>query len=328
MHTDLYLPLAAIKEKAIHQNESDVMNMSQLQLTGEPGHQNYVAMLMKLAISILLFMLLSACASVSVGTKDFIISDADLVEKKRRVPSKDIETLRQRLGQLAIEKIEFQMNDGVRLQGVIHRKPGATATVLLYGNNAFRVAEQAHILLRALDPLPVNVVQFDYRGYGNSDGVPSAALIKSDAVEIFDQMRTLSKEPLVIHGHSFGSFVASYVASQRKVMALVLEGTHTSAIDFVRGMTPWYAKPFVSFDIEPALSEYDNRKLLKDYRGFLLMLVGLNDTVTAPKHTRELFQFIASPSKFLYEIPNADHMNAMKSNKALEAYQMLLRQIP
>ena len=303
------------------------MNSNYVRLSGRSSIQSRVVTLIRNVISVSLLLLMSACATVAVGTRDFIISDADLIEKNQSVPSKDIEGLRQRLGQFNFEKITFLMSDGVRLQGVIHRKPGATATVLLYGNNVFRVAQQAHVLFRALDPLPLNVVQFDYRGYGNSEGEPTAALMKSDALEVLDQVQAMSSGPLVIHGHSFGSFVASHVAAQRQVAALVLEGTHTSANDFVRGMTPWYAKPFVSFDIEPALHDYDNRQLLKQHRGALMILVGAKDTVTAPIHAKELFQSVTSAPKYFYEIPHADHMNTMKFSEAREAYQTLLRQL-
>lgn len=270
---------------------------------------------------------ISACSTVKIGTSDFIVSDSDLAAKKAKVPTKELNPLRERIGSLTFEVQDFKTKDGMVIRGIVRRHPEAQATVLLYGNNAFRVAQQGHLLINALASIPVNVVQFDYRGYGLSEGVPTAELIKSDALLIYDQVKTMFPGKIVIHGHSFGSFVASYIALNRQPDALVLEGTSTSANDFIRGMTPWYAKPFVRFEIEPALMEYDNQRLLQEYKKPLLIMVGNNDTVTPPAYARALFESVPEGSKQYREIPSADHMNVIQQSDTKIAYAEFITQL-
>ncbi len=263
---------------------------------------------------------LSACSTVKVTTRDFIISDQDLQAQNRKVPSKELAPLQKRLDSIQFSPRDFTMSDGTVIRGILHQHPQAQATIILYGNNTFRVAQQAQVLLKSLAHLPLNIVQFDYRGYGRSDGTPSADLLKSDALSIYDEIKTNFPGPIIVHGHSFGSFVAAYVAANRNPDALVLEGTSTSANDFIRAMTPWYAKPFVSFDIEPALLDYDNQLMLTRYLNPLLILVGANDTVTPTAAAKALFSSAPSPLKFFKEIGNADHMNLIQQAESQTVY--------
>jgi pimeloyl-ACP methyl ester carboxylesterase len=263
---------------------------------------------------------LSACSTVKVETRDFIVSDQDLQAKNQKIPTKELEPLQKRLNDIQFSTRDFRMSDGTMIRGIVHRHPNAQATVVLYGNNAFRVAQQAQVLLKSLDHLPLNIIQFDYRGYGRSDGTPSAELLKSDALTVYDQIKLSFPGQIIVHGHSFGSFVAAYVAANRQPDALVLEGTSTSANDFIRAMTPWYAKPFVTFDIEPALLAYDNQMMLSQYHKPLLILVGSKDTVTPASAAKILFNSAPSPAKFFQEISAADHMNLIQQSESQTAY--------
>lgn len=263
---------------------------------------------------------LSACSTVKVETRDFIISDQDLQAKNQKIPTKELGPLQKRLDDIQFSTQDFRMSDGTMIRGIVHRNPKAQATVILYGNNAFRVAQQGQVLLKSLAHLPLNIVQFDYRGYGRSEGTPSADLLKSDALNVYDEIKLSFPGKIIVHGHSFGSFVAAYVAANRQPDALVLEGTSTSANDFIRAMTPWYAKPFVTFDIEPALLAYDNRMMLSRYHNPLLILVGSKDTVTPVSAAKMLYSSAPSPAKFFHEISAADHMNLIQQSESQTAY--------
>lgn len=281
-------------------------------------------------VSILLsFMLLGivGCATVRVETRDFIISDRDLQDMNKNVPEKDLSGLMKRVGGINFSSEEFVMSDGVTLKGVIHYNSNAQGTLLVYGNNSYRVAQQGHILLKSLHTLPINIVLFDYRGYGRSDGTPSAELLKSDALEVYDNIKQKFPGKMFVHGHSFGSFVATYVAANRQPEALILEGTATSAYDFVMGMTPWYAKPFIKLDIDPAIFQYDNQRMLRQYTNSLLILVGENDSVTPPIAGKNLYLSAKSKNKKFFEVGGADHMNVMSKKYAEDVYSDFISEL-
>lgn len=64
-----------------------------------------------------------------------------------------------------------------------------------------------------------NLLTFNYRGYGLSQGEPSQQQILNDALKIFDKFHTTDT---ILIGRSLGASVASYVASKRNIKGLIL----------------------------------------------------------------------------------------------------------
>lgn len=295
----------------------------------QSGYQSYqrARVLRRLAAAgaaIVMASLLGACTTVKVSPDQFIVPDSRLIAAKRPVPSHDLRALRERVPVMQLEERDFRTEDGLPLRAVVYRHPAAQATVLLYGNSGFRVAQQGQVLLKALAPMPVNVVQFDYRGYGRSGGTPTVDNMQRDALAVFDQVRKDMPGPVIVHGHSFGTFIAGWVASQRKADGLVLEGASTSAEDFARNATPWYARPFVRLDIEPVLLDIDNRRFLKAHEGALLVLTGENDRITPPAHGRQLYEAASTRTKAFHPVPGAGHMDSLAKPEASAAYAKLI----
>jgi fermentation-respiration switch protein FrsA (DUF1100 family) len=86
----------------------------------------------------------------------------------------------------------------------------------------------------ALRALGLNLLTFDYRGYGESTGQPSEAGVYRDADAAYAYLRgTLGVPParVLIFGHSLGSAVAVDLASRVPSRGLILEGALTSVPD-------------------------------------------------------------------------------------------------
>lgn len=80
----------------------------------------------------------------------------------------------------------------------------------LHGNAGTRGGDHRVQLYKVLSSLGFHVVAFDYRGWGDSDGVPSESGMTSDALLVYDWIKTrLDKTPLYIWGHSLGTGVAT-----------------------------------------------------------------------------------------------------------------------
>ena len=70
-----------------------------------------------------------------------------------------------------------------------------------------------------------------YRGYAGAEGSPSEAALIADAVEHFDRARETGA-PVILHGESLGTGVATAVAAQRPdASMLVLEAPYTALVD-------------------------------------------------------------------------------------------------
>lgn len=80
---------------------------------------------------------------------------------------------------------------------------------------------------------------FDYRGYGLSSGRPSEDNFRQDALAVWDWLagtRGVRAGRIVAFGRSLGSAPAVFLATEREVGGLILEGALTSGKDMSRRM--------------------------------------------------------------------------------------------
>ena len=121
-----------------------------------------------------------------------------------------------------LEKIYLTNSVGLKLQGSMAKGRPANAPVLLgFGGNAHNVTLYSDYLAGLLPDF--NVVAFNYRGYGESEGKPSATALLRDGVEIYDWVqKRFPKAPIILIGTSLGSGVSAYVAAHRPVTGVML----------------------------------------------------------------------------------------------------------
>lgn len=218
------------------------------------------------------------------------------------------------------EDFFFQAPDGARINAWYIRHPEARATVLLFGGNAFSLS-QSQGFVEAISRHPVNLFLIDYRGYGRSEGTPSAAAFGPDALAAYDALRArFGPEParIIAHGHSLGSFAATLVAAARPVGALVLQNPATDGRETLRRMMPWYARPFVRLDIAPALLAESNLQRIAAVRVPTLVAGGTRDRITSPAMARALYAASPAASKRLVIVRGGGH-NDLLFDPAFEA---------
>lgn len=124
-----------------------------------------------------------------------------------------------------LENFSVTAADGATLRGyslprTINGQP-APAVLYFCGN----AEEQTGFFLWSPNELqPYAVAGVDYRGYGRSDGVPTEAALKSDALAAYDGLAAkLGEHPrIVVMGRSLGTALAAYVAARRPVAGIIL----------------------------------------------------------------------------------------------------------
>ena len=89
--------------------------------------------------------------------------------------------------------------------------------------------------------LGMNLILWDYRGYGRSTGSPTEAGMYRDVAAIWQYAQDhwgVRAESTIVHGRSLGGGVASWLTDQDVFAGLLLEATFTSAADLAQEKYP------------------------------------------------------------------------------------------
>jgi fermentation-respiration switch protein FrsA (DUF1100 family) len=216
--------------------------------------------------------------------------------------------------------------DGTKLHSVLLRQPRARGTILYFGGNGYTIGRFGAATAAIVAPLGMNLMLVDHRGYGLSEGVPSADTIETDGLAAFDYLARLpgmTPDRIVVHGQSLGSFIAGRIAANRPTAGVVLESSVTTTEDWVASQTA--GKP-VKVTIDPPLRGRGNLRQISAISEPLLLLVGRNDTTTPPRLSEALYGASPLPpsAKTLAIIPGAGHNDALLKPEAMTAYRTFL----
>jgi len=225
-----------------------------------------------------------------------------------------------------IEPIAIRQADGAVSRGVKISRPDAVATVLYFGSNDYRIDVDGQKYAHYFEPLPVDVIQFDYRGYGLSDGTTSVAGVMADVEHIYDEVRAQTRGTLIVHGLSMGAFATEHLSAVRPLDGVVIEGTGGAFRTMIDKGVPWYAKPFVTFDVAPDLMKIDPGADLGKSSAPILMMTGDKDDEAPKIYAEDIYASLPHDRVQLLIVPGAAHRDSMDKPEAIAAYrQFLLR---
>jgi pimeloyl-ACP methyl ester carboxylesterase len=158
-------------------------------------------------------------------------------------PTRDAEYTPEDVGRPA-EEVWLTAADGPRLHAWFFAadKGSARARFALlfcHGNGGNLTSRPGYY--RAILETGVNLLTFDYRGYGRSDGEPSEHGTYADAQAAYQWLRTrgFAPEQILVWGESLGGGIASHVAATLPVGGLALQSTFTSIPDIGAELFPW-----------------------------------------------------------------------------------------
>jgi hypothetical protein len=134
---------------------------------------------------------------------------------------------------LAFEDVEIDTRDGERLHAWWVPHAQARGTLLFAHGNAGNVSYRLDSL-RLFHRLRLNVLIFDYRGYGRSTGRPTEAGLYRDgeaARRWLTENAGVDADDLVLFGRSMGAAVAARLATGHRAACLIAESAFTSVPD-------------------------------------------------------------------------------------------------
>lgn len=277
--------------------------------------------------------LLIAVASATACT--YHVRESNVVIA-RAAPAADIDALRKQLPNYIINQVRVTTPDGAELYSVRFLRSDAVATVLYFGGNGYTLARLAPTTMSIYRDAPVNIVLVDHRGYGGSTGVPTIDQLMSDAILMYEHTLNdaeLMKVPLIVHGHSLGSFMAGHVAANRRLAGVVLESSVTSTEEWTAHLrsnqSGWIRLLVRRVVPEGRLAGQGNRDVASGLDDPVLFVVGADDDVTPPRFSQELFDStpMLDGSKQLLIVPGKNHLNASDSPEFRAAFSMFVAKV-
>ncbi len=158
----------------------------------------------------------------------------------------------------------------------------------------------------------LNLVVADYRGYGNSNGVPTLTDLVQDAHAILREIKKeLSKRglrsDLWIMGRSLGSISAFELAYryQDAIRGLIIESGFPSVVRIIMHL----GVPIHDVNLE----KIDQECLEMIHKIFIptLIIHGERDTLVPLREAKDIFNHLGTDKKELLIIPSANHNDIM-----------------
>ena len=178
----------------------------------------------------------------------------------------------------------------------------ARGTVLYCHGNSGNITNRIGVF-RFLHRIKLNVLAFDYRGYGRSEGTPTESGVFLDAQAAYDELVGSigeREERILIFGHSLGGAVAIDCALHRPAAGLVAQSTFTHLRDMARVRFPRMPLHLVTSNHFRSLDKVPRLNLPK------LFIHGTADE-TIPHALGELLYERAADPKEWYSVPHAGH---------------------
>jgi hypothetical protein len=234
-----------------------------------------------------------------------------------------------RLG-LQVEELHFAAADGSMLHGRFIRARGtARGSVLHLHGNAANVTNHWP-LVAWLPDAGFNVLMFDYRGFGKSQGRPTLDGAAQDAHAALTALRArpeVDAARIVVYGHSLGGATALRLLAQdgRGIRLGVIE----AAFDSYRGIAREAAGAGLRTVLAPAIAslppaESDPIVALARIPVPLLFLHGTDDRVIPFAHGERLYAAAREPKQWL-PVRGAAHMEAGQVSEARAAILEAMR---
>ena len=196
-------------------------------------------------------------------------------------------------------------SDGARIRvwHMPHSNP--RAQVVYFHGNGGNLSMWADILVpiarRGLD-----VIAFDYRGYGLSTGSPTEPGLYRDVDAVLELAHGRLRRagvPLIYWGRSLGTTMAAYAATGKRPDGVILEAGFPSMASVVR------SNPVLAVASWFASYEFPTARYLSGARVPALVIHGDADSVIPYQLGRELFETLPAEKRF-FSVKGGDHNDA------------------
>lgn len=230
------------------------------------------------------------------------------------------------VGLAQAEVVSFPTADGLTLRGWFIPSSGSppTYTVLVFNGNAGNRAYRAP-LAASLQQQGLQVLLFDYRGYGGNEGKPTEVGLRADAQaarSYLVERDDVDASRLVYFGESLGTALAITLAAEHPPAGVILRSPFPSLVEVGRTHYPFLPIRLLLQDRFAAIDDIPRVTCP------VLVLAGDQDRIIPLGLSRRLYDAATSP-KELVIVAGADHndLELLAGDKMLAAIKKFLARL-
>ena len=200
------------------------------------------------------------------------------------------------------EELWFETDDGEMLFGWYCRSEHPIASALYCHGNTGNLSNTAHVMPYLLDA-GINVLLFDYRGFGRSSGSPSLSGIIDDGVtaaRLHEKIRPKNL-PSILYGYSLGGAIAAQIIRRHPFDGLILQSTFTNLPDIARVTFPRVPLHLISGRL------FDTLEVVRDLTVPMLIIHGKTDEVCPAWMAQQLHDSCGASTKRLVLVEGGLH---------------------
>ncbi|CAN1795018.1 Alpha/beta hydrolase domain-containing protein 17B [Linum perenne] len=187
-----------------------------------------------------------------------------------------------------VEVVKLETARGNEIVAMFVKNPSATLTVLYSHGNATDIGQSYCVFTELSSHLNVNLMGYDYSGYGRSSGKPSEQDTYADIAAAYKCLKEKygkKEEDIILYGQSLGSGPALELATHLpQLRALIL---HSAILSGLRVMYP--VKKTFFFDIYKSEFELQNIDKISLVSCPVLVIHGTEDEVVDISHGKKLW---------------------------------------
>eukprot|EP00468_Gymnochlora_sp_CCMP2014_P004406 CAMPEP_0167755122 /NCGR_PEP_ID=MMETSP0110_2-20121227/8647_1 /TAXON_ID=629695 /ORGANISM="Gymnochlora sp., Strain CCMP2014" /LENGTH=315 /DNA_ID=CAMNT_0007641071 /DNA_START=206 /DNA_END=1153 /DNA_ORIENTATION=- len=217
---------------------------------------------------------------------------------------------------MKITKVKTKRGSTIVICHLTH--PRAKRGTLLHSHgNATDIGLQSYGAEQIILACRVNLVFYDYTGYGQSSGLATPRDVEADADAVYQYLidSGVKEEDIILYGQSLGSVPTCYLARKHQVKGLVIHSGLASAIRVIRPelkKSPW-------FDL------FRNVEVIRGAKCPAFIIHGTHDEAVPFSHGKMLYK--AAPETIPAWWVRGAHHNNIELDYASEYSVRLLRAI-
>ncbi|XP_068647236.1 uncharacterized protein [Aristolochia californica] len=177
----------------------------------------------------------------------------------------------------------LETKGGNKIVATFWRQPYARFTLLYSHGNAADLGQMQELFVELRTHLRVNIMSYDYSGYGASTGKPSELNTYYDIEAVYNCLKKeygIRQEDVILYGQSVGSGPTLHLASRlQRLRAVVL---HSAILSGIRVLYP--VKMTFWFDI------YKNIDKIRNVSSPVLVIHGTDDDIVDFSHGKRLWE--------------------------------------